>query len=347
MSLCQLDGRRGIFRVFRGFRGNEFGLNRRLAELERELGRELLAGVSRSFYLSLRVLPKAIRGAVSLSYLLARASDTIADATCVSGEARLDYLERFRRVLVDGAEDAGLFAELSEDLAAKHDHPMECELLRKLRLCVEWLEAMPAREQGTIRRVQEPIIRGQRLDIERFEMGDGVRALRTAVELDEYTYLVAGAVGEFWTEISMDNLPGYTDRSREEMVALGIRYGKGLQLVNILRDVAKDLKNGRCYLPLEELGEDGILPEAIMRVSGKWQGICAEHLECGREYVNAVRNWRSRFATELPFVLALGTNERVAKASWEDLEAGVKVSRKDVKRAMVGGIWRMVFKQKI
>lgn len=300
--------------------------------------------MSRSFYLSLRALPKVLRGPVSLSYLLARASDTIADATCADGTERLGYLERFRRVLADGAEDAALFRELSEGLAARHDHPKECELLRKLRKCVDWLEAMPAREQASIRRVQEPIIRGQRLDIERFEMQAGPQALRTAAELDEYTYLVAGAVGEFWTVISMDNLPDFTRRPREEMIALGIRYGKGLQLVNILRDVAKDLRNGRCYLPAEELGEDGLSPRSILRAAEKWHAVCAGHLACGREYVQAVKNRRARFATELPLVLAVQTNERVRTATWEALESGVKVTRKEVKRAMLGGIWRAIFR---
>ena len=331
----------------RGFRVMGLGLKTRLAQLESELGRDLLAGVSRSFYLSLRALPKVLRGPVSLAYLLARASDTIADATCVDGAARLDYLERFRRVIAGEAEDEALFVTLAEDLAARHDHARECELLRNLRKCVDWLEATPERERRTIRKVQEPIIRGQRLDIERFELCEGVRALATAAELDEYTYLVAGAVGEFWTEISMDNLPGYTKRRREEMCALGIRYGKGLQLVNILRDVAKDLRNGRCYLPMEELGEEGICPAAILRVSEKWQGVCAEHLACGQEYVEALGNRRARFATELPLVLAVKTNVRVRAADWDALEAGVKVTRKEVKRAMLAGIWRMVTRSSI
>ncbi|MCI0869448.1 MAG: squalene/phytoene synthase family protein, partial [Chloroflexi bacterium] len=44
---------------------------------------DLLKGVSRSFYLTLRVLPGGIREPVGLAYLLARAADTIADTTLI------------------------------------------------------------------------------------------------------------------------------------------------------------------------------------------------------------------------------------------------------------------------
>jgi len=47
-------------------------------EVDRFL-QDVLKRVSRSFYLSLRVLPKKMRKPVGLAYLLARAADTIAD----------------------------------------------------------------------------------------------------------------------------------------------------------------------------------------------------------------------------------------------------------------------------
>ncbi len=39
------------------------------------------------------------------------------------------------------------------------------------------------------------------LDLERFDNPKEVRVLGTAADLDEYTYLVAGCVGEFWTRL--------------------------------------------------------------------------------------------------------------------------------------------------
>ena len=50
-----------------------------MAESPQKVLNGLLQGVSRSFYLTLRVLPGSIRPQIGLAYLLARTTDTIAD----------------------------------------------------------------------------------------------------------------------------------------------------------------------------------------------------------------------------------------------------------------------------
>src|SRR3954454_168752 len=63
-------------------RGHRSAQRRAVISMERNsLRGPLLRSVSRSFYLSLRFLPKALRDPLSLAYLLARATDTIADTT--------------------------------------------------------------------------------------------------------------------------------------------------------------------------------------------------------------------------------------------------------------------------
>ena len=54
-----------------------------------QLNYALLQSVSRSFYLTLRILPAAVRPQIGLAYLLARTTDTIADTELVSLEQRL------------------------------------------------------------------------------------------------------------------------------------------------------------------------------------------------------------------------------------------------------------------
>src|SRR3954471_7560852 len=56
----------------------------------------LLRDVSRSFYTTLRVLPRAIRPQIGLAYLLARTSDTIADTEVLPVEQRLESLQGLR-----------------------------------------------------------------------------------------------------------------------------------------------------------------------------------------------------------------------------------------------------------
>jgi farnesyl-diphosphate farnesyltransferase len=68
--------------------------------------KEILRRTSRSFHLTIRLLPWAVRDDISLAYLLARATDTVADtATAPEGE-RLHLLRALRESL-GRAEIAG------------------------------------------------------------------------------------------------------------------------------------------------------------------------------------------------------------------------------------------------
>jgi farnesyl-diphosphate farnesyltransferase len=170
-----------------------------------DLAGPLLAAVSRSFHLTIRILPATLRGPIGLAYLLARASDTIADTADAPANVRLDHLTAFAAMIRGGA-NLGLDA-LQRDIrpAAKG----ECELIAKLGRCLAWLEALPAADRNEIVAVMEKIIRGQTLDLQRFAAREAIVALPTAAELDEYTYLVAGCVGEFWTRLCLRHLPRY------------------------------------------------------------------------------------------------------------------------------------------
>ena len=55
------------------------GLPRVDAASRDRLLKDVLKGVSRSFYLTLRVLPKNLRAPIGLAYLLARTADTLTD----------------------------------------------------------------------------------------------------------------------------------------------------------------------------------------------------------------------------------------------------------------------------
>ena len=297
---------------------------------EKALAGELLAGVSRSFYTTLKVLPGATRGTIGLMYLLARAADTIADTETIDATARIEFLDRFGGLVQDGGDYSALQGELRERFCPQQKHAKERELLERVGECLDWLGAIGESRRGAIRDVLRTIVSGQRLDLERFG-GEGIVALQTAEELDEYTYLVAGCVGEFWTKVGFMELgERYATRPMSEMLELGKRYGQALQLINILRDLPSDLRAGRCYLPLEEIGSVGAEPEVLMEVSRKWLKRCREHFDCGAEYVAAVKNGRMRLAAALPLLIGARTLPLMESADWNRLSAGVKISRKEV-----------------
>jgi farnesyl-diphosphate farnesyltransferase len=313
---------------------------------EKELGGKLLASVSRSFYLTLKALPKALREPISLAYLLARTADTMADTAGVPETVRMDCLRLFDQLIrePDPAGEARLVAQLKAEFAPLQTDAAEKRLMETVSGALAWLATMRDRPREAVLEVLERIIAGQILDIERFP-GDGrLRSLQTADELYDYTWRVAGCVGEFWTRLCESELTdAFEDGvTAEAMVADGIGMGKALQLINILRDVGKDMKLGRCYLPEEDWRKAGVTDvEEIRSGSARlrpvwehWAKVCDGHLEEGLRYVCRLRHAKLRYATALPLMLAFGTLRKLRSASWDEVLAGVKVSRLDVARLL-------------
>src|SRR5437660_5050349 len=288
-----------------------------------DLRGSILASVSRSFYLSIRLLPKKLRDPVSLGYLLARASDTIADTTELPIELRTEKL----RLLARGIQGKALgdaIVDLSASLAPLQKNKAERALIESLQSCLDWLEQSEVLDREEVRAVLEQINRGQLLDLERFRNPKQLVALKTAAELNEYTYFVAGSAGEFWTRLCFRHLPKFATRSETEVLGLAKRYGMGLQLINILRDAGADLRAGRCYFPNEELAAARMEPSQIMReperflpIYRKWREKAERGVEAGIQYSRAVRNRRVRAATVLPALIGARTLAllRVAGAS--------------------------------
>ena len=63
--------------------------------------KELLKQVSRSFYLTMVVLPRSVRGQISIAYLLARATDTIADTELINVDSRIQTLFKLRNIILE------------------------------------------------------------------------------------------------------------------------------------------------------------------------------------------------------------------------------------------------------
>jgi farnesyl-diphosphate farnesyltransferase len=315
---------------------------------EKELGGQLLASVSRSFYLTLKALPRELREPISLAYLLARTADTIADTAEAPAGVRLVGLETFARLVQSPVREAAVegewVAELRQAFAPHQTDEAERQLMEKTELALAWMRTMTGAPRRAITEVLQRIIEGQRLDIERFPADGTVRALETAEALDDYTWRVAGCVGEFWTRLCGTELEAAFAEGVpvEEMVADGVRMGKALQLVNILRDVGKDFRMGRCYLPESELRAAGVADlvgvmeggPAVRGVWAKWATEAEGHLEAGLRYVCRLTHGKLRYATALPLLLAYATFEKLRAASWKELLAGVKLSRLEVARLL-------------
>jgi farnesyl-diphosphate farnesyltransferase len=128
----------------------------------------------------------------------------------------------------------------------------------------------------------------------------------------------------------------------KQFIANGIRFGKGLQLVNILRDLPADLKNGRCYLSSDRLEEAGLFPEVMFSpvktekfraLYDQYLAKAESHLRAGWEYTNTIpfSQFRVRLACAWPVLIGLRTIEKLRAADTGELQRRVKVSRGEVR----------------
>jgi len=299
----------------------------------------LLRGVSRSFYLSIRLLPAPLRRPIAVAYLLARACDTLADTADLPAGERRRLLEQLSAA-IDGQLPAAGVGSLSASFALQGD-PEECRLITELPQCLSWLAELAQADRDDVRHVLRHITHGQALDIERFAQDRSVRALDTAAQLHEYTYLVAGCVGEFWTDLCFRHLPAFAALPQQEMREMARSYGMSLQLVNILRDAGADLAAGRCYFPADELAAAGLRPQDTIRDPERFEAVWlhwheqAQHgLELGMRYADAVHSRRVRAASAMPALLAARTLELLRSAGPGRLRHKVKMPRREVRSMM-------------
>jgi len=270
---------------------------------------EILRRTSRSFYLTIRFLPRSFRGDVSLAYLLARATDTIADCSGADPARRLEMLIAAR----DSLCAPSIAGYRAEEWTRNHRDPAEQQLLSALpRL---WSE-MHARSDKLVAGVLGSILEGQIFDMQRFE--DNSSPLNDD-ELARYTYLVAGSVGEFWTDLCAARLGDFARNPPDVMRRRARHYGQALQLVNILRDRRMDAALGRCYVTAAD--------------SARWTEQARAWLADGAAYCAALRSGRLRYATTLPALLGERTLSLVA-AQPADVLTPAKVSRSELRKWM-------------
>jgi farnesyl-diphosphate farnesyltransferase len=317
---------------------------------------DLLRHVSRSFFLSLRVLPAPVRPQIGLAYLLARITDTIADTQLVSVGSRRAALHQMRSAIRALAN--GLPEEIPDLGELKHTRQpsggevkAERTLLEHAETILQALADLKPGDRRLVRDLLDTIIEGQDSDLSRFGLAGMGRiiALETDEDLEEYTYRVAGCVGEFWTKMCRAHLFAGADLDDTALLASGIRFGKGLQMVNILRDLPEDLHEGRCYIPRARLAEHGLEPAALLHAAemGRFRPLYAIYLEQAREllatgwsYTNSLPRGqvRIRLACAWPILIGMHTLAQLRAANVLDRRHRIKVSRGEVRRLMARSI---------
>jgi len=287
---------------------------------DREFCARMLPLVSRTFALSIQSLPPELSEAVCVAYLLCRAVDTVEDDRSIAAPARRALFAAFDAALQAAALGDVIPARLFEEraVACRLGHDAERELAEGVSAVFRVFAALPAPQRAIIEPRVLEMSSGMRAYSRRADAEGGLR-LRDLEDLERYCYYVAGTVGAFLTDLFLLECP-VESGLRDALVARSTGFGLGLQLVNILKDVAEDSERGDCFLPARSADEHGVdlarLFDPRERASGlallrALAGRTREHLTAAEEYTllwpltGAGRDVRLFCAG--PLALALGT----------------------------------------
>lgn len=187
---------------------------------------------ARNFYYAFVALPRQRRNAICAIYAFMRKADDLSDDESLSREMRLRGIEEWQadwRAASAGGQTSDPVFVAVRDATARFAIPL---------------------------RLLDELVAGTTMDLlnSAREIPD---TYATFTDLYRYCYLVASVVGLVCIRIF-----GYSDPRAERLAE---ETGIAFQLTNILRDVAEDAARNRVYLPLDDLAEQGVSVESLLR----------------------------------------------------------------------------------
>ena len=317
---------------------------REKAHLPGEL-RTILKKVSRSLYLSLNILPEPVRTSMGLGYLLCRVMDTVVDLPGVPAADKLRVLTLARGL--EKPENCAALLEQVRPLAARPAQQGERELLLKLGKILSIYQSFPAEERALFTGLLHGVSSGIQMDVHTFP-GGAPAAFKTGQELELYCARTGGAAGVFWASLyreamrrASSTITSFPSEKDAEML------GSALRMTNILKDMAADLRLGRCYMPQEDLDTKNLKPaelllpsnmERLRDIASKWMYWALDRLDQCEAFVSAIPKTELslRAAVIWPVYWAMDTLEKAAHSNLLDPEDRPSVKRSRIYSTIAG-----------
>jgi len=211
----------------------------------------LLEGVSRTFALTIPQLPEKLYGAVANAYLLCRIVDTIEDEVSLSAEQKKYFCSEFINIVKTGANSESFAVELAP-LLSEQTIPAEHTLIHVLPRVIQITHKFEPEQIEALASCVETMAEGMPI----FQAMDLSAGLETLADMDRYCYYVAGCVGEMLAKLFCHYSPEIA-KHKDELLALSVSFGQGLQMTNILKDIWDDAQRGVCWLPQDIFTETG------------------------------------------------------------------------------------------
>ena len=278
----------------------------------------LLEKTSRTFALSIPLLPEPTRREVTVAYLLFRVADTFEDSSRWPRRDRIEALDAFCEILErpEPAEAERLAAYWVSQMPLTHEGYHE--LMNEMPFVLERYAELSDEARELVREHTIRTARGM-AGFVASTGDDGRLQLKSLQDLRDYCYVVAGIVGDMLTELYL------VGRESLAPVALYLRersraFGEGLQLVNILKDSAADVREGRAYIP------PGVERSEVFALARR-------DLEAASEYTLELQG----AGAERGLVAFNALPVRLARATLDHIERegpGAKISRDEVWRSV-------------
>lgn len=318
-----------------------------------------LGEVSRTFAVSIRRLPKELQCAVRTAYLICRIVDTVEDDRTLSPSVRVELFDAFDFALA-GARDGDVRPALAFEkgaASARLGRGAERTLCERAHVVFEAFTALGDPQRSAIALRLFEMSNGMRSYAVRADARGGLR-ISDLPDLERYCHYVAGTVGEFLTDLFSLACP-LDPTLRSELDARASRFGIGLQLVNILKDIAEDWERGDCYLPEKSAVEHGVDLNELFSPAQRVRALelCRSLSRKAREHLSAAEGYTllwpqsgtGRDVREFcagPLALALGTL-RLVEMGTETLVAGKAPSvSRDFVASVFGELGRAVAEPK-
>lgn len=304
----------------------------------------ILKKVSRTLYLSIRIMPDPIRFYMGLGYLVCRALDSVVDAPQLPRNEKLEMLYAVRSI--DDENSRKQLADAGVRLAPETANQSEMELMRYFGDILALYPIVPDEKKPLLKMLFNGISEGMEIDVNNFD-GKNLAALQNETDLDRYCHLIGGVPGIFWSSLYRDyflsrnpnekNLPSDED---------GDCIGKALQITNILKDMSVDIKNGRCYLPCSDLNSIGIEPNdlrdpgnfhKIIPLVKKWLNWGIRNLDRAEHFMCCIprKDMSLRAAVIWPVYWSEDTFDAIANANILDISQRPKIKRSRIYSTML------------
>jgi farnesyl-diphosphate farnesyltransferase len=315
-------------------------LSMQLNSPDAEYCTEVLSKVSRTFAPTIRMLPKRLNLPVTVAYLLCRIADTVEDEASLSRQDKENLLLTYADIFKQEEQDNK--TKFLSGVAIIPDHNTDVSLTKNLdRVFSVYKTFHPEVQKMIATWVVE-----MTLGMKKYSQSSAKRKkqfLHSMKELDEYMYYVAGTVGHMLTSLFTYFSKKITPALFKKMEFFSESFGKGLQMVNIIRDMAGDLKRGQSYIPDEILHKYKLNRQSIFEVQNSKNAelmfdeliqTAIGHLDKALAYVLLIpkEETRIRLFCLLPMFWAMQTLRQIQNNSLNLLTAEkVKISRKVIR----------------